>query len=132
MLSYDQMAENIPNGHEPVAFRSFLPALALLAGSFVLLASLFLTPPAGATQIAAVFSPVMSKREVLAAVVEAGAAPVRQGALSNVMVVAAETDDIRNKLQRAGAWVLLDPIAAGGCNSTQPAAKTIPRKGEIR
>jgi hypothetical protein len=74
-------------------------------------------PPAGGP-VAAVFPPWWQATRVFAAAGTAG--PVaRFGALPVIVVVA--TPD-RARLRAAGAWLLLDPRALGGCAQTQPGA----------
>jgi hypothetical protein len=73
-------------------------------------AAALLAPPAQGA-VAAVFPPWW---DAAAAVTAAGAAGpvVRLGALPFVVVVAAAD---RSVLRAAGAWLLLDPVALGGC-----------------
>ena len=64
--------------------------------------------------VAAIFPPWWDARSAFVAAGDAGAV-VRFGALPFVVIVAA-TD--RARLRAAGAWLLLDPRALGGCAAT--------------
>ncbi len=74
-------------------------------------------PPA-VGPVAAVFPPWWHAARAFAAAGTAG--PVaRFGALPFIVIVAAPD---RARLRAAGAWLLLDPRALGGCAQTQPGA----------
>lgn len=64
--------------------------------------------------IAAVFPMWWSEADSFAAASTAGA-PVRFGTLPFIVVVMPADDAAAERLQQAGAWLLLDPIALGGC-----------------
>ena len=86
-----------------------LPA-AVCAGSLAAALLLSMAPsPEG--PVAAVFPPWWDGARSLAAAAPAGAV-VRFGALPFIVVVAPERRDL---LHRAGAWLILDPRALGGC-----------------
>jgi len=92
------------------------PALLLLLASSLGTAWLELRPPATAgAPIAAIFPPWWDADRTFAAAASAGSAIVRAGALGNIVVVAAEGDDLPRRLSEAGAWFLVNPIAVGGC-----------------
>ncbi|MCA0201656.1 MAG: hypothetical protein LCH56_12600 [Proteobacteria bacterium] len=86
-------------------------ALALMAGAPKA------RPEAAQPQVAAVFAPWLSNEDVLARVIAAGARPVRFGKVGTIAVVTLEDKDTSAALRRRGAWLLLDPIAAGGCGT---------------
>jgi hypothetical protein len=65
--------------------------------------------------IAAVFPPWWPADRAFVAAASAGGAVVRAGAWPNILVVAAEDDDLPRRLREAGAWLLVNPIAIGGC-----------------
>ena len=91
----------------------WLPCVALAAGSLLASGALALGPPASGP-VAALFPPWWSATRALVAAASAGT-PVRFGAAAFVVVVMPDTQDAASRLRRAGAWVLLDPQALGGC-----------------
>jgi hypothetical protein len=94
----------------------WLPALALLFVSVFGGAWLEFRPKS-AGQVAAFFPPWWSGKESLEAVAAAGGAVVRFGGLQNIVVVASSDPALLRRLHAAGAVLLLDPVAVGGCVS---------------
>jgi len=97
-----------------------LPAVALAAamlmGSVVATAALAIAPGADqAAPVAALFPPWWTAEEAYVAAASTGGAIVRQGALPSLLVVQSAEPGFRGRLRAAGAWVLLDPKAVGGC-----------------
>lgn len=92
-----------------------LPLIATAPLGVALAASL--APPL-AGPVAALFPPWWDAAATLAAAGRAGAA-IRFGAFSFVVIVASAD---RDGLRAAGAWLLLDPIAIGGCDRAASAA----------
>ncbi len=92
---------------------TWVPCVALGVGSMLAAGALSLAPPPGGP-IAVLYPPWWSaSRSLLAAA--AGGMPVRFGATSFVVVVIPDTPDAARLLRQAGAWLLLDPRALGGC-----------------
>ena len=92
---------------------TWMPCVALAVGSMLAAAASSLGPPPG-SPIAALYPPWWSaSRSLLAAA--AGGMPVRFGATRFVVVVVPDTPDAARLLRQAGAWLLLDPKALGGC-----------------
>lgn len=71
--------------------------------------------PGGGGEVAAVFPPWWGVERVVAQAGGAGSV-VRMGGVSFVVVVAGAD---RPRLRRDGAWLLLDPVALGGCGLKQ-------------
>jgi hypothetical protein len=71
-------------------------------------------PPAG--PVAAVFPPWWSGARAFAAAAAAG--PVARIGAFGFIVIAAPAE--RSRLRAAGAWLLLDPRAAGACSPALP------------
>ena len=92
---------------------TWVPCMALAVGSMLAVGASSLGPPPGGP-IAALYPPWWSATQCLLAAA-AGGMPVRFGATSFVVVVAPETPDAARLLRQAGAWLLLDPRALGGC-----------------
>lgn len=92
---------------------TWIPGVALAVGSLLAAGASSLGPPPGGP-IAALYPPWWSASQCLLAAA-AGGMPVRFGAAGFVVVVVPETPDAARLLRRAGAWLLLDPRALGGC-----------------
>jgi hypothetical protein len=95
---------------------TWLPCIALAAGSVLAALAMALQPPASGP-IAVVFPPWWSATRALVAAASAGT-PVRFGATGFVVVVMPDTPDAAGRLRHAGAWAVLDPLALGGCVAT--------------
>ncbi len=94
-------------------------ALALVGG--FPLAAVALSPPAG-DQAAVAFPPTWNETRILSAVAEADARLVRYAAAPGLVVVSADPA-AQARLRAAGAWLVADPVLAGGCfTSTDPQA----------
>jgi hypothetical protein len=92
------------------------PALLLLLASSLGTAWLELRPLAAVgAPIAAIFPPWWQADRTFVAAASAGGAVVRAGAWPNILVVTAEDGDLPRRLREAGAWLLVNPIALGGC-----------------
>ncbi|GAC1346091.1 MAG: hypothetical protein NVSMB18_27350 [Acetobacteraceae bacterium] len=91
-----------------------LPIAVCIGSAFVTVA-ITLTPQADAP-VAAVFPPWWEGTRAFEAAATAGSI-VRFGALRFIVVVAPEAGPIAPQLRRAGAWLILDPQALGGCLS---------------
>lgn len=95
-------------------FEAMLPPVALALSSFVAVATMTLAPQDGAP-VAALFPPTLSRAEILQRVAFADAALVRHGAFDSLVVASADTPGLADRLHRAGAWIVFDPVAIGGC-----------------
>jgi len=95
-------------------FEVMMPPLALAVSSVLAVAAMTLTPHDGAP-VAALFAPSLSRAEILERVAMADAALVRHGAFDSIVVAAADTPGLPDRLRRAGAWIVFDPVAIGGC-----------------
>lgn len=104
-----------PRDGEQDGLRAALPAAAMACVALILLAWLQLRPRDGATQVAALYAVGMSAPQVLAAAVSAGARPLRVGGLANLIVVDLGERGSIERLYESGAWLVLDPVAAGSC-----------------
>jgi hypothetical protein len=94
---------------------SLLPALALLVVSAVAIASASLVPGPTARQVAVLFNPLASQAAVVAALAETDVRMVRNGATDSIVVVELGRTARPADLYKAGAWLVLDAVAAGGC-----------------
>lgn len=93
---------------------SAVPALLLLLASTLSLAGTALAPRDDGL-VAAVFPPGLDRNGVLERVAAADAVLVRLGAWDGIAVAASTRPGLAARLRAAGAWLVLDPIAAAGC-----------------
>jgi len=94
--------------------QSFFAVVALAAASVIAMAMLQ-AQPRDRTRVAAVFSPWTDGAHAIAAVARAGGLVVRRGAVDAIVVVQGEDPDLIDRLYAAGAWMVVDPAAWGGC-----------------
>jgi hypothetical protein len=92
----------------------YLGPAVLAAASFLLLCALSLSPRPG-SPLVAVFPPWLDASEVFGRVASAGLRPVRLGAFETIVVTDALTADDAGRLQRAGAWLVLDARVLASC-----------------
>jgi hypothetical protein len=97
------------------SWRPFLPAVAMLAASVVLIAGLSIRTPAAGEQVALVFAPGVSPEAAIGGLAGVDARIVRPGGLDNVVVAYFERAVSWAELRRLGVLLPLDPILAGGC-----------------
>ena len=100
---------------EKVRLRDYAPALLLLLGSVAALWFAAVQPADEASQVAAVFPPYAKSTDVMRAVARAGGRMVRTGIAGYVVVVALDADATPAALYEVGAWLVMDPLKAGGC-----------------
>lgn len=101
-----------PAGQGPA---SLLPALALLFVSALVLASAALMPGPATRQVAVLFNPLAPQSAVAGALAAADVRLVRNGATDAIVVVELGETGSTGSLYAAGAWLVLDAVAAGGC-----------------
>lgn len=92
---------------------TWVPCVALAVGSLLAAGASSLGPSQDGP-IAALYPPWWSASQCLLAAA-AGGMPVRFGAAGFVVVVVPDTPDAARLLRHAGAWLLLNPRALGGC-----------------
>lgn len=95
--------------------RDLLPALFLLVASVIAVGVSMAFPPANARQVAVVFAPTAEQRDVATAIAASGSLLVRPGAFDNIVIVQLAAHGDYTDLYQHGAWLVLDPVAAGGC-----------------
>jgi len=106
-------AKTIPSSRWP----SWLNAAALLAASFIAIATLSLQVRPGAEIVAVAFPPWWSARQVFLAAASANAAIVRMTAIPAILVVRPDGRDGLTRLREAGVWFAADPRAVAACFS---------------
>jgi hypothetical protein len=94
--------------------RPLLSALLLMAASIVGLAGLEARPGDGRT-VAAIFPPWIGGAVAFGRMADAGGEVVRAGLLDTILVGHSEDPGFVGRLHRMGAWLVLDPVAFGGC-----------------
>jgi hypothetical protein len=66
-------------------------------------------------QVAAIFAPWTGHEAAFFRAATAGGRVVREGVFDNILVVRAERPGLIDRLYAAGAWLVIDPVAFGGC-----------------
>lgn len=87
--------------------------LAIMVSTF-LLAGLQAHPRNG-QDVAVVFPPWIDSGNAIGRVARAGGAIVRLGIVDTILVVHGEGGDFASRLRASGAWLVVDPVAFGGC-----------------
>lgn len=103
--------------------RPFLPALLLAA--LTALALPFLRLPAESGAVAAYLGPSVGLREAVATADTAGGRVIRAAGVSGLYILRPARDaetGFHARLRAAGAWLLIDPLVAGGCGQGRPSA----------
>ena len=70
------------------------------------------------SQVAVIGRPGASPSELANLVAAAGGGLIRGGGYANIAIAASDEAGFTTRLYRAGAWIVLDPIVAGGCTRT--------------
>lgn len=86
----------------------------LMFGTITLAAMTAMAKP-DAESVAAVFPLWWSEQQSLLAAASAGAAIIRLGGLSSIVVVQPSLENGTQRLRQAGAWITLDPLALDAC-----------------
>lgn len=105
-------------GTEARTARGATARLILLSGATIL-ATLFATVAAGAAprdpaRVAAVFPPWWTPAQAASAAASAGQI-AGAGGVSFILILRGEPGQLESRARAAGAWLLLDPDAAGVC-----------------
>jgi hypothetical protein len=98
---------------------AWLNATALLLVSVIVVAAVSFRAQPGVEVVAVAFPPWWSSQQVFEAAASADAAIVRTTALAAVLVVRPNDHDGLSRLQRAGAWLTIDPQAIAACFNHQ-------------
>ena len=77
--------------------------------------------PQEPTEVAAVFAPWIGAQSAFFRVLDAGGLVVRQGLLDSILVVRGTDAGLIERLYAAGAVMVIDPRAFGGCLVGRPA-----------
>lgn len=94
----------------------FFPIVGIFIILFGLLYLLFGRVPQGAGQLAVIFSPELTSREMMTAIVAANGRPVRSAFVDNLIILDADDRPRTYRiLQKKGAITGFDPVIPGGC-----------------
>lgn len=93
----------------------FVPALAMLLASVMLLVGLSVRTPEAGAQTALVFLPGTSAEQAIGSLARVDARLVRPGGFDNVVVAYFDRAVGWSELRDLGVLLSLDPILAGGC-----------------
>ena len=104
-----------PSDRERLRGGTVLPALALLVASVAMAGWLAFRPVAG-EPVVAVFSPLASADQALAAATAAGARIIGRAGLPASWIVAPDPGDGLPRLRAAGAWLLLNARTFALCS----------------
>lgn len=75
--------------------------------------------PSDGRDVAAIFPPWIGAAEAVGKVAQAGGAVVRMGISGNIVVAHGDDPAFADRIGRAGAWLIVDPVALGGCLAPQ-------------
>ncbi len=103
--------------------RAWLASGTLLALSFVMIATLTLSPQQNSGAVAVIFPPWWSTQQSLLAAASAGASIVRTSSIPAIVIVEPGRHDGLRRLRDAGVWLSLDPQALEACMSISPYPK---------
>ena len=98
----------------PIDHRAFLFAIAVALGSAAPLGWLQARPRDG-QNVAAVFAPWLGTERAFGLVASAGGEIVRTGFIGTILVAHSDSPGFAERLRSAGAWMVVDPLALGGC-----------------
>lgn len=90
-------------------------ALFLMLASFVFLAVLYFSPAKNGRDIAVLFPPTMTLTHIIKTITPLPVQLVRSGFLENIVVLRPQSVAPIDALKAAGAWLVLDAYANGGC-----------------
>jgi hypothetical protein len=99
----------IGDGYKPL-----LAAVLMIVVSALTMAALEASPRNG-QDVAAIFPPWIDSGQAIERIAQAGGAVVRLGATDTILVVHSDSTDFPEKLRAQGAWLVVDPVAFGGC-----------------
>jgi hypothetical protein len=112
-----------PPGPRPIAtdpaptWRHLLPAGVLLVISVLAILTLVAQPEPGQREVAILLPPWDGAIQAASLVGQAGGELVDAGGMPDIFIVTSDKPDFVAALYRAGAWLVINPIAAHGCLS---------------
>lgn len=92
-----------------------MPAILLAVVSSVAMLAVVLTPDPTADAVAVITPPWFDSARTMALVVSAGGSIVDVGGTPNIIVAHSNDRGFVKSLYRAGAWLVVNPLGAGGC-----------------
>lgn len=95
--------------------RSDIAIVVVFAAAVLLSLFAIAIAPRSGGSVAVISPPWWSQRDTMDLITRANGFLVRQGAWSWVVIAASTDRDFIGQLYAAGAWIVADPVAAGGC-----------------
>jgi hypothetical protein len=71
--------------------------------------------PGDSRTVAAIFPPWIGGQSAFGRMAAAGGAVIRAGLIDTILVGHSDDPDFVERLHERGAWLVLDPVAFGGC-----------------
>lgn len=71
--------------------------------------------PRASSDVAAIFAPWVGAGGAIERIARAGGATVRTGIAGNIVVAHGDDPAFADRLRAEGAWLIVDPVALGGC-----------------
>lgn len=94
--------------------RPFLAAWLSVACTVLVMGGLQARPQDG-QDVAAIFPPWIGSGQAIERIALAGGTLVRMGIADTILVAHSDGGDFPQKLHDQGAWLVIDPVALGGC-----------------
>ena len=104
----------------------FVPAILLLLLTLSAAGIASVVPAKGAHEVAVLLSPRTGLSDAANIIGRAGGQLVADGEFPNLIIAFSKGPDFAAALYRAGAWLVLDPLAAHGCGGTVTTAPARP------
>jgi hypothetical protein len=104
----------------------FVPAILLLLLTLSAAGIASVVPAKGAHEVAVLLSPRTGLSDAANIIGRAGGQLVADGEFPNLVIAFSKGPDFAAALYRAGAWLVLDPLAAHGCGGTVTTAPARP------
>lgn len=133
IMRHEPAGRRVPSSGSPKnagGLLTYLPAVAMLIASVVVLGGLSLRPPADERQVAAIFEPGAGFASIQTRLAGTGMRLVRNGLFENIVIVDLG-DRSTGKLLEAGAWFVVDPQALGGCFAPPTTSRSAEFAGRV-
>jgi hypothetical protein len=117
-----------PSAEAQPGWQHFVPAVLFLIVSVLAVMTMAAWPAPGLRQVAVMLRPGSDALQAEALAARVSGELVAVGGLPNVYIIAAERPDLVAALYHSGAWLVMNPLGAHGCNSA--ATNTYPGPGQ--
>jgi hypothetical protein len=92
-----------------------MPAILLSVASTVAMLAIVLTPDPSTSSFAVITPPWFDSARTMGLIESAGGSIVDMGGMPNIIVAHSNDPGFVKSLYRAGAWLVVNPLGAGGC-----------------